>query len=249
VPSEAVTIVLSEKGWVRAGKGHEVDAGALAYKAGDGFLASATGRSNQTVVFLDSSGRSYSLPAHLLPSARGHGEPLTGRLSPPDGALFVGLLLGNPSDLYLVASDAGYGFIAKLEDLYAKNKNGKTVLNVPDGAKVLPPQRIDDAEKDLLAVVTNTGRLLVCSMNELTQMARGKGDKILAIPGKKVAAREEFVLGAAVVSSGTTLMVQCGKRYLKLKGAELDDYRSARGERGNKLPRGFQTVTGLGVEG
>ncbi len=163
VPSEAVTIVLSEKGWVRAGKGHEVDAGALAYKAGDGFLASATGRSNQTVVFLDSSGRSYSLPAHLLPSARGHGEPLTGRLSPPDGALFVGLLLGNPSDLYLVASDAGYGFIAKLEDLYAKNKNGKAVLNLSAGAKVLAPQRIADAQKDVLAAVTNTGRLLVCS--------------------------------------------------------------------------------------
>ena len=248
VPSEAVTIVLSEKGWVRAGKGHEVDAGALAYKAGDGFLASATGRSNQTVVFLDSSGRSYSLPAHLLPSARGHGEPLTGRLSPPDGAFFVGLLLGNPSDLYLIASDAGYGFIAKLEDLYAKNKNGKAVLNLSAGAKVLAPQRIADAQKDLLAAVTNTGRLLVCAMNELTQMARGKGDKFLAIPGKKVAAREEFVLGVAVVSAGTTLMVQCGKRYLKLKGGELDEYRSARGERGNKLPRGFQTVTGLAVE-
>jgi topoisomerase-4 subunit A len=248
VPSEAITVVLSEKGWVRAGKGHEVDAAALAYKSGDAFLASATGRSNQPAVFLDSTGRSYSLPAHALPSARGHGEPLTGRLSPPDGALFVGVMLGSPEDLYLIASDAGYGFVARLEDLYAKNKNGKSVLNLPAGAKVLPPQRITDMDKDQLAAVSNAGRLLVCPVSELAQLARGKGDKYLAIPGKKVAAREEFVLGAVVVSAGNTLLVQCGKRYLKLKGAELDEYRSARGERGNKLPRGFQTVTGLAVE-
>ena len=248
VPSEILTVVLSEKGWVRAAKGAEVDAAALAYKSGDAFLASATGRSNQAVVFLDSTGRTYSLPAHSLPSARGHGEPLTGRLSPPDGALFVGVMFGNPEDLYLIASDAGYGFIARLEDLYAKNKNGKSVLNVPDGAKVLPPQRINDVQKDQLAAATNSGRLLVCAVNELGQMARGKGDKFLAIPGKKVAAREEFVLGAIVLSAGNTLLVQCGKRYLKLKGSELDEYRSARGERGNKLPRGFTSVTGLTIE-
>ena len=247
LPSETITVVLSEKGWIRAAKGHEVDATALAYKSGDAFLASAMGRSNQLAVFLDSTGRSYSLPAHSLPSARGHGEPLTGRLSPPDGALFVGVMLGNPDDLYLVASDAGYGFIAKLEDLYAKNKNGKTLLNVPTGASVLPPQRVADMQKDLLAAVSNNGRLLVCAVNELTPMARGKGDKFLAIPGK-VAAREEYVVAAAIVGAGSTLLVQCGKRHLKLKGAELNEYRVARGERGNKLPRGFQTVTGLAVE-
>jgi len=248
VPSEPVTVVLSEKGWIRAGKGHEVDAGALAYKSGDAYLASAIGRSNQTLVVLDSTGRSYSLPAHALPSARGHGEPLTGRLSPPDGAVFVGLMLGNPDDLYLIASDAGYGFVAKLEDLYAKNKNGKTLLNLPAGAKVLPPQRVSDAKKDLLAAVSNAGRLLVCPLSEIAQMARGKGDKFLSIPGKKVAAREEYVVGIAAITAGATLQVQCGKRYLKLKGAELDEYRSSRGERGSKLPRGFQGATGLAVE-
>jgi len=248
LPSEPITLVLSEKGWIRAAKGVEVDAAALAYKSGDAFLASAVGRSNQTAVFLDSTGRSYSVPAHALPSARGHGEPLTGRLSPPDGAVFVGVMLGSPEDLYLVASDAGYGFIARLEDLYAKNKNGKSLLNVPEGAKVLPPQRVDDPEKDLLAALSNTGRLLICPLKELTQMARGKGDKFFAIPGKKVAAREEYVLGAVLVNAGATLLVKCGKRYLKLKGAELNEYRAVRGERGHKLPRGFQTVSGLSVE-
>ncbi|MFN2309038.1 MAG: DNA gyrase C-terminal beta-propeller domain-containing protein, partial [Gammaproteobacteria bacterium] len=223
-------------------------AAALAYKSGDGFLASATGRSNQLAVFLDSTGRSYSLPAHALPSARGHGEPLTGRLSPPDGALFVAVLLGNPEDLYLIASDAGYGFVTKLEDLYAKNKNGKSVLNLPAGAKVLPPQRLVEPQRELLAAVSNRGRLLVCPLSELAQMARGKGDKFLSIPGKKLAAREEYVLAIVVLGPGATLRVGCGKRHLTLKGAELDAYRSPRGERGGNLPRGFQSVTGLAVE-
>lgn len=248
IPSEAVTLVLSEKGWVRAAKGHEVDAAALAYKSGDGFLAAAPGRSNQQAVFLDSTGRSYSLPAHALPSARGHGEPLTGRLSPPDGAVFVGLALGNPDDLYLVASDAGYGFVARLEDLYAKNKNGKAVLNLPAGAKVLPPLPITDVGSDQLAAVSSTGRLLVCPLSELAHMARGKGDKFFAIPAKKVAARAEFVVAARPLTPGGTLLVRCGKRYLKLKGADLDAYRGARGARGAKLPRGFQGVGGLDVE-
>jgi topoisomerase-4 subunit A len=248
LPSEAVTIVLSEKGWVRAAKGHEVDAAALAYKSGDGFLAAAMGRSNQQAVFIDSSGRTYSLPAHALPSARGHGEPLTGRLNPPDGAVFAGLALGNPDDLYLIASDAGYGFVARLEDLYAKNKNGKAVLGLPAGARVLSPQCIGDVQSDLLAAVSNAGRLLVFPLAELPQMARGKGNKYLAIPGKKLAAREEFVVAARPLPQGGTLLVQCGKRQLKLKGADLDAYRGGRGERGAKLPRGFQTVGGLEVE-
>ena len=248
VPTEPVTIVLSEKGWVRAAKGHEVDAASLAYKSGDALLASVTGRSNQLAVFLDSTGRSYSLPAHSLPSARGHGEPLTGRLNPPDGALFAGLVMGNPDDLYLIASDAGYGFVARLEDLYAKNKNGKSLLSLPQGARVLQPQPIRNIDSDLLAAVSSEGRLLVFPLAELPQMARGKGNKFLAIPGKKLAAREEFVAGVAAVGSGATLVVQCGKRVLKLKGAELEAYRGERGKRGDKLPRGFQKATGLALE-
>ncbi len=248
VPSEPVTVVLSEKGWVRAAKGHEVDASGLAYKAGDGLLAVATGRSNQAAVFLDSSGRSYSLPAHSLPSARGHGEPLTGRLNPPDGALFQGIMLGAPDDLYLIASDAGYGFVARLEDLFAKNKNGKAVLSMPAGARVLLPQRITDVQADLLAAVSNAGRLLVFPVSELPQMTRGKGNKILSIPAKKVAAREEFVAGIGVIATGATLVVHSGKRYLKLKGSELTAYSGERGRRGDKLPRGFQKVSGVTIE-
>ncbi|HEB99485.1 MAG TPA: DNA topoisomerase IV subunit A [Thiotrichales bacterium] len=248
VPSEPVTVVLSEKGWVRAAKGHEVDPKGLAYKSGDGYLDHARGRSNQPVVFLDSTGRCYSLPAHALPSARGHGEPLTGRLNPPDGASFVGVMMGEPDDLYLLASDAGYGFVARLGDLLAKNKNGKAVLNLPKGARVLPPRRIRDYGSDWLAAVASTGQMLVFPIESLPQLARGKGNKIFGIPGKKAAAREEYLVGLASVPEGSVLVVEAGKRYLKLKRGELEDYLGERGRRGRKLSRGFQKVTALRVE-
>ncbi len=248
VPSEPVTVVLSEKGWVRAAKGHEVDPRGLAYKSGDGYLDHARGRSNQPVVFLDSTGRCYSLAAHALPSARGHGEPLTGRLNPPDGASFVGVMMGEPDDLYLLASDAGYGFVTRLGDLIAKNKNGKAVLNLPKGARVLPPRRIRDYGSDWLAAVASTGQMLVFPIESLPQLARGKGNKIFGIPGKKAAAREEYLVGLASVPEGSVLVVEAGKRYLKLKRGELEDYLGERGRRGRKLPRGFQKVTALRVE-
>ena len=248
VPSEPVTVVLSEKGWVRAAKGHEVDPRGLAYKSGDGYLDHARGRSNQPVVFLDSTGRCYSLPAHALPSARGHGEPLTGRLNPPDGASFVGVMMGEPDDLYLLASDAGYGFVTRLGDLIAKNKNGKAVLNLPKGARVLPPRRIRDYGSDWLAAVASTGQMLVFPIESLPQLARGKGNKIFGIPGKKAAAREEYLVGLASVPEGSVLVVEAGKRYLKLKRGELEDYLGERGRRGRKLSRGFQKVTALRVE-
>ena len=248
VPSEPVTVVLSEKGWVRAAKGHEVDPRGLAYKSGDAYLDHACGRSNQPVVFLDSTGRCYSLPAHALPSARGHGEPLTGKLNPPDGASFVGIMMGEPDDLYLLASDAGYGFVARLGDLLAKNKNGKAVLNLPKGGRVLPPRRVKDYGSDWLAAVANTGQMLVFPIESLPQLARGKGNKIFGIPGKKAAAREEYLVGLASVPEKGVLVVEAGKRYLKLKRSELEDYLGERGRRGRKLPRGFQKVTALRIE-
>jgi topoisomerase-4 subunit A len=248
VPSEAITIVLSEKGWVRSAKGHEVDAAALVYKSGDGLLQSAAGRSNQLAVFLDSTGRSYSLPAHGLPSARGHGEPLTGRLNPPEGALFAGVMLGSPADCFVISSDAGYGYVARLDDLYAKNKNGKAVLNLPKGARVLAPSRIIDTQTDKLVAVTTEGRILVFPVSELPVMARGKGNKIIGIPPARVAAREEYVIAVASVPVKAALIVQSGKRHLKLKGVELDEYVGERGRRGRKLPRGFQKVNGLSVD-
>ena len=248
VPSEPVTIVLSEKGWVRAAKGHEVDPETLSYKSGDRYLAHARGRSNQTVVFLDSTGRAYALPAHSLPSARGHGEPLTGRLNPPDGAAFVGLLMGGEDQRVLLATDAGYGFVARLGDLMARNRNGKLVLKVPTGAQVLPPQPVTDPASDWLVSVNTEGQALAFPVSELPEMARGKGNKIQSIPSKKLAAREEFVRGMAVVPEQGTLVIQAGKRHLKLRRGELAGYQAERGRRGKKLPRGFQKVAAMRVE-
>lgn len=245
ISADPVTIVLSEKGWIRAAKGHEVDATALNYKAGDAFRAAVAGRSNQLAVFLDSTGRSYSIPAHTLPSARGQGEPLTGRVNPPDGAQFVDVLAGRPDDRYLLASDAGYGFVAKLENMFAKNKGGKALLNLPRGARVLPVCPITDVTTDCIAAVTTAGRLLVIPLSELPEMAKGKGNKIIGIPAARVQDREEYVVGIAVVPAGESMTILSGKRHLTLRAKDLEHYAGERGRRGAKLPRGFQRVDGV----
>ncbi|MFF7706320.1 DNA topoisomerase IV subunit A [Pseudomonas sp. NPDC007930] len=248
MPTEPVTVVLSEKGWVRCAKGHDIDATGLSYKAGDGFRVSAQGRSNQFAVFIDSTGRSYSVAAHTLPSARGQGEPLTGRLTPPPGAQFECVLMPDDEGLYVIASDAGYGFVVKGEDLQAKNKAGKTLVSLPNGAKVMPPRPLASREQDWLAAVTTEGRLLVFRVADLPQLAKGKGNKIIGIPGERVASREEYMTDLAVVSEGATLVLQAGKRTLSLKADDLEHYKGERGRRGNKLPRGFQRVDALTVE-
>ena len=249
MPTEPVTVVLSEKGWVRCAKGHDIDATGLSYKAGDGFRAAAAGRSNQFAVFIDSTGRSYSLAAHSLPSARGQGEPLTGRLTPPPGAGFECVLLPEDDALYVVASDAGYGFVVKGEDLQAKNKAGKALLSLPNGAKVIAPRPVANREQDWLGAVTSEGRLLVFRISDLPQLGKGKGNKIIGVPGDRVASREEFVSDLAVIAEGSTLILQAGKRTLSLKPDDLEHYKGERGRRGNKLPRGFQRVDSLTVEG
>ena len=248
MPTEPVTVVLSEKGWVRCAKGHDIDATGLSYKAGDGFKTAAAGRSNQFAVFIDSTGRSYSVAAHTLPSARGQGEPLTGRLTPPPGATFECVLLPDDDALYVIASDAGYGFVAKGEDLQAKNKAGKALLSLPNGAKVIAPRALADREQDWLAAVTTEGRLLVFKVSDLPQLGKGKGNKIIGIPGERVASREEYVTDLAVVPEGSTLVLQAGKRTLSLKADDLEHYKGERGRRGSKLPRGFQRVDALLVE-
>ncbi|CAK17607.1 DNA topoisomerase IV subunit A [Pseudomonas entomophila] len=248
MPTEPVTVVLSEKGWVRCAKGHDIDATGLSYKAGDGFKAAAAGRSNQFAVLIDSTGRSYSLAAHSLPSARGQGEPLTGRLTPPPGATFECVLLPEDEALYVVASDAGYGFVVKGEDLQAKNKAGKGLLSLPNGAKVMTPRPVASREQDWLAAVTTEGRLLVFKVADLPQLGKGKGNKIIGVPGDRVASREEFVTDLAVISEGSTLVLQAGKRTLSLKPDDLEHYKGERGRRGSKLPRGFQRVDSLMVE-
>lgn len=248
LPNEKITVVLSEKGWVRSAKGHDIDATGLSYKAGDGFKTAAAGRSNQFAVFIDSTGRSYSVPAHTLPSARGQGEPLTGRLTPPPGANFECVLLPDDDALYVIASDAGYGFVVKGEDLQAKNKAGKALLSLPNNAKVILPRPVDDRESNWLASVTTEGRLLVFKISDLPQLGKGKGNKIIGIPGERVASREEYVTDIAVIPEGSTLVLQAGKRTLSLRPDDLEHYKGERGRRGNKLPRGFQRVDALLVE-
>ncbi|WP_111655618.1 DNA topoisomerase IV subunit A [Isoalcanivorax indicus] len=248
VSADPVTVVLSEKGWVRAAKGHDVDAVALSYKTGDGFLSAAQGKSNQAVCFLDSTGRSYSLPAHTLPSARGQGEPLSGRLNPPSGASFVAALMGQDTSAWLLASDAGYGFIARLGDMQANKKAGKTVLTVPKGARVLAPQPVRRVEDDLIAVLSNEGRLLVFPVSELPEMPRGKGNKMMSIPSARVQERLEFVVAAQVLAPADTLLIYAGKRHIGLRASDLEHYFGERGRRGAKLPRGFQNVDRMAVE-
>ncbi len=247
LPTEPITVILSEKGWVRAAKGHDVDPRTLAYKAGDHFLDAARGRSNEPVVFIDSTGRTYSMPAHKLPSARGQGDPASSYFNPPAGASFAGAMMGQPDELFLLATDAGYGFVAKLEDLYAKNKAGKAVLRVAKGAKVLPPRRVDNHEQDWIAAVTTQGRLLTFMIGELPKMAKGKGIKIINIPSKKAASREEVVVAMVVFPEDKGLIAHSGKRHLKLSVEELNHYIGERALRGLKLPRGFQQVQGMEI--
>jgi topoisomerase-4 subunit A len=248
LPIEPMTVILSTMGWVRSAKGHDIDPMTLSYKAGDGFQTMAKGRSNQPAVFLDSTGRTYSLPAHSLPSARGQGEPLTGRLNPTANAQFISVMMGETQEVYLLASDAGYGFTVHLEELYAKNRAGKAALSLPNGAKPLPPRRATEKETDLIAAVTNTGHLLICSLKELPDLAKGKGNKILNIPGKRVLMREEFLVDIAILQSDKILVVTAGKKQLKLKPGEWRHYTGERGTRGGKLPRAYQQVETLGVE-
>jgi len=247
VASEPVTVVLSERGWVRAAKGHELDPASLSYKTGDSFQSAARGRSTQQAVFLDSTGRAYSLLAHTLPSARGQGEPLSGRIDPPDGATFAGVLMGDPEDRWVIASDAGYGFVVKLGELHSRNKAGKAVLKVPAGSGVLAPSPVPAAEDALLCAVSNDGKLLAFPVKDLPELPRGKGNKIFGLSSKKVESREEYLTAVAVVAPTQNLIVRSGDRKMTLKFSELKDYRGERAQRGAVLPRGWRKVERLEV--
>jgi topoisomerase-4 subunit A len=242
VPTEPVIIVLSDKGWVRAAKGHEVDPETLNYKSGDSFKQASLGRSNQLAVFVDSSGRCYSLPAHSLPSARSLGEPISARLTPPDGVTFEGVMAGDPDTIYLVASDAGYGFMVKLEDIYTKNRNGKSIISVPKGGKVLAPSKVNDIKNDWVAAVTSIGRMLMFPISELTLLPKGKGLKIIQIPPAKFKTREEYVIAITAMGETDKLVVYSGKKHVTLKSADQEYYIGERGRRGNMLARGYRNV-------
>ena len=242
ISSDPITIIVSEKGWVRAAKGHEVDPWELSYKSGDKYLDSSRCKSNQLSIFVDSTGRCYTLQSHTLPSARGQGEPLTGRLNPPDGATFCGLVSGNPDQLCLLSTDHGYGFVAKLEDMITRNKKGKTVLKVPAGAKVLPPVLVEDMEHNWVAATTSEGQLLIHHIEELPLLPRGKGVKIINIPSARLKKRDEYVTAITVINEECSLVVFSGKRHKVLKQDEMAHYEGERAQRGRKLPQGFRAV-------
>jgi topoisomerase-4 subunit A len=243
VTSEPVTVVLSERGWARAAKGHDIDVSGLSYKSGDQFLAAARGKSNQLAVFIDSTGRAYSVGAHTLPSARGQGEPLAGHFNPPDGASFRAVLIGQPEDKWVVASSAGYGFVVKLEELYSNKKAGKTALRVPEGATVVPASAVGGAGSKL-AAASSDGRLLVFPLEELPELSKGKGNKILAVPSK-----DGVVLaGICVLAPEQGLRIDSGTRHMVIKPADLTHYAGNRGRRGMALPRGWRTVDRLSAE-
>jgi topoisomerase-4 subunit A len=247
LPTEPITIVLSESGWVRAAKGHDVDPTSLNFRTGDRYATSVKARSNQQIVFLDSTGRSYSLMAHTLPSARGQGEPLSGRLQMPPNARFIALLVGELDQPLLLSNTAGYGFVTTFDNLLAKNKAGKALFNLPAGAEVLAPLWLGNMTTDKLAVTAGDGRLLVFSVSEVPMMNKGKGARLINIPQAAFANKGEWLHSVTVVPEAESLTLHAGKRHLTLKPADLGHYSGERGKRGHKLPRGLQKVTKVEV--
>lgn len=248
--NDPITVVLSEKGWARAAKGHEMDPQELNYRSGDTFLQSARGRTNEILVFVDSVGRAYNVAPHTLPSARGQGEPLTGRFKPPAGSRFVGVVMGGAETKVLLASNAGFGFIGPLADMVTKNKAGKAVLSVPAGGTALAPCTLAEADLDsaLVAAVTDQGRMLVFALKEVPELSRGKGNKLINVPTAAFKAGEETMISAVVLGEHSELLVHAGQRHLRMKHKDLENYIGERARRGRKLPRGFQKVDRLSVE-
>ncbi|TQI82303.1 DNA topoisomerase IV subunit A [Serratia fonticola] len=241
VPSEPVTIVLSEMGWVRSAKGHDIDPSGLSYKAGDSFRAAARGKSNQPVVFIDSTGRSYALDPLTLPSARGQGEPLTGKLTPPPGATVEQVLMAADDQKLLMASDAGYGFVCTFNDLVARNRAGKVMITLPDNAKALPPMEIH-SDDDMLLSISAAGRMLMFPVADLPQLSKGKGNKIISIPSAQAASGEDKLAWLFVLPPQTSITLHVGKRKLKLRPEDLQKFRAERGRKGTLLPRGLQRI-------
>lgn len=246
LPTEPLTIVLSESGWVRAAKGHDVDPASLNFRTGDRYFASVKARSNQQIVFLDDSGRSYSLGAHTLPSARGQGEPLSGRLQSPPEARFVAVLTVESEQSVLLTNTAGYGFITQLDNLIAKNKAGKAIFNIPKGASLLPPLFINSKDTRV-AVASGDGRLLVFPADDIPEMNKGKGVRLINIPQAKFTSGQEWMQAVVIVPNEQGLILHAGRRHLTLKATDLEHYQGSRGKRGHKLPRGLQKVSEMEV--
>lgn len=247
LPTEPLTIVLSESGWIKAAKGHDVDPTSLNFRTGDRYLTSVKARSNQQIVFLDETGRSYSLSAHTLPSARGQGEPLSGRLQSAPEVRFVAVLAVEADKTILLTNTAGYGFVTTLDNLLAKNKAGKALFNLPKGAKILPPMLLEDQANDQIAVASGDGRLLVFAASEIPALNKGKGVRLINIPQARFTGGQEWMQSVMIVPQQSSLTLHAGRRHLTLKPADLEHYAGERGKRGHKLPRGLQKVTGVEV--
>jgi len=241
VPAENVTVVLSEKGWVKAAKGHEIDPVSLNYKAGDTYLQDAKGKSNKMAFFIDSTGRSYTLLASSLPSARGQGEPLTGRLTPPIGAVFIDMVMGDDEQLILLASDVGYGFISNLGNLKSKTKSGKNAITLPSKSKVMKIVLVEDLESQYVAVSTNRGRLLIFPIAELPLLSKGKGNKLIQIPATDLTVRKELITGLCALNETQKLRVYYGKRKPIYKPEDWIHFISHRARRGKELRPGYVT--------
>ena len=240
IPAEPVTVILSEMGWVRCAKGHDIDPAGLSYKAGDKYLAHACGKSNQPVIFIDSTGRSYALDPLSLPSARSQGEPLTGKLTLPPGATMEQVIMEPEKQELLMASDAGYGFICKFEDLIARNKAGKALISLPENAKVLKPEKLSESAS-LLVSLTSAGRMLIFPVRDLPSLSKGKGNKIISIPAANAKARSELLVKLFLISEQASLEFHSGKRKITLKPEDLQKFRAERGRKGSQLPRGLHS--------
>ncbi|MEX9842052.1 DNA topoisomerase IV subunit A [Providencia rettgeri] len=248
LPSEPITVVLSDMGWVRSAKGHDIEPTNLNYKAGDGFKGAARGKSNQVAVFLDTTGRSYSVDPLELPSARSQGEPLTGKLTLPPGASIEHVLMAPDEQKYLMASDAGYGFICTFNDLVTKNKTGKALISLPENAKVLAPIELHNEQEDLLLAITKAGRMLIFPVADLPQLSKGKGNKIINIAGAQAATGDDLLTWLMILPVGASMTLHFGKRKLKFKAEDLQKYRSERGRKGTSLPRGMHNIERIDIE-
>jgi topoisomerase-4 subunit A len=246
-PVEPVTVVLSSGGWVRAAKGHEIDPANLNYKAGDGYLSAARGKTIHPAIFVDTRGRSYSLPAHNLPSARGQGEPLTGRLAPSNGARFLAVLMGPPDCKILLASDAGYGFVTDISNLVTKNTKGKVMLSVRGDSEPLPPIYVNNYDTDYLAAITTEGYMLVMPLKVLPELPKGKGNKIIQIPPARLKKREEYLKLIEIIPQGAAIKIHAGRQSVRFTPGNISAFVGERGRRGRKLPRGFRKVDRIEV--
>ena len=234
IVTEPITVVLSKAGWIRSAKGHEIDPNTLSYRGGDSLQDFARGRSNQLAVFLDSNGKAYSVPSHSLPSARGMGEPITGRLNADSGVQFISSVIGTEGSKFLIMNNAGYGYISEYQNMISNKKSGRAFMKLPDNAKMLKAIPLKDNHTHI-AAVSNIGKLLIFNIEELPILGKGKGNKIINIPKDKLAAGEEFMAHAQLLADDSSLKIEVGKRSVTLKPKDWTEYVLSRAKRGKKV--------------